>query len=120
MAISGSTAQYTDGQLGMEVAESSQSATGSASQSYAENYQKHFKEKPRSVYGSYAYDSMMLAAAAINTAKSAQPADMISAMQKIAPSFTGLTGTLNLDADNQRQTQPYLKVKALSSAPVTR
>jgi len=120
MAISGSSGQYTDGQLGMEVAEKAQGEASSAGQSYADNYQKQFKEKPRSVYGSYAYDSMMLAAAAINTAKSAAPAAMIAAMQKIAPTFTGLTGTLNLDADNQRQTQPYLKVKALSGSPVNR
>lgn len=119
MAISGSPAQYTDGQLGMEVAGISDKAADGG-QSYTETYQKHYNEKPRSVYGSYAWDSVMLAAAAINQAHSAEPAAMINAMKTVAPGFTGLTGTLNLDADNQRQTQPYLKVKALNGEPVAR
>jgi branched-chain amino acid transport system substrate-binding protein len=117
MAIADSPAQYTNGQIGMEVSGMAQKTEG---QSYTENYQKRFHEKPRSVYGSYAYDSIMLAAAAINKAQSASPEALVAAMKTVAPQFTGLTGTLNLDADNQRQTQPYLKVKALNGEPVAR
>jgi len=120
MAIAGSPAQYTDGQLGMEVAGISDKTGTTGGPSYAGAYQKQFNEKPRSVYGSYAFDSIMLAAAAINKAHSAEPAAMISAMQTVAPGFTGLTGTLNLDKDNQRQTQPYLEVKALNGELVAR
>jgi branched-chain amino acid transport system substrate-binding protein len=120
MAIDGSPAQYTNGQMGMEVAGIDQKAAGSNGVNYATLYQNKFHEKPRSVYGSYAWDSVMLAAAAINKAHSAEPAAMITAMKAVAPGFTGITGKLDLDADNQRQSQPYLKVKASNGVPVPR
>ncbi|APG17693.1 ABC transporter substrate-binding protein [Kosakonia radicincitans] len=120
MAIEGSPAQYTNGQVGMEVAGIDQKAASGNGANYAELYQQKFHERPRSVYGSYAWDSVMLAAAAINKAHSADPAAMIAAMKTVAPGFTGITGTLNLDADNQRQSQPYLKVKAFNGVPVPR
>ncbi len=120
MAISGSDARYTDGQLGMEVAEKPQTGATETTFDYAGAYEKQFHEKPRSVYGSYAYDSIMLAAAAMTKANSAEPAPLIDAMKQVAPTFTGITGTLNLDTDNQRQTQPYLKVKAMDGNPVSR
>ncbi|TKI07896.1 ABC transporter substrate-binding protein [Martelella alba] len=120
MAIDGSPAQYTNGKVGMEVAGIDQQAAVGHDGNYAELYQRKFHEKPRSIYGSYAWDSVMLAAAAIDKAHSAEPAAMITAMNTVAPAFTGITGTLNLDADNQRQTQPYLKVKASNGVPVPR
>lgn len=104
----------------MEVAGIDQKTSGGHGVNYAELYQKKFHEKPRSVYGSYAWDSVMLAAAAIDKAHSADPAAMIAAMKTVAPGFTGITGTLNLDADNQRMSQPYLKVKAFNGVPVPR
>jgi branched-chain amino acid transport system substrate-binding protein len=117
MAIADSPAQYTNGQLGMEVG----GASGNqAAEAYNQQYQAQFKEKPRSVYGSYAYDSIMLAAAAIKQAHSSAPAAMISAMQTVAPGFSGLTGKLDLDSDNQRQSQPYLNVKAQNGELVAR
>ncbi|MEN3752811.1 hypothetical protein ABC733_09235 [Mangrovibacter sp. SLW1] len=54
MAIDGSPAQYTNGQMGMEVAGIDQKAAGSNGENYASLYQNKFHEKPRSVYGSYA------------------------------------------------------------------
>lgn len=120
MAIAGSPAQYTNGQQGMEVAGIDKQIANGHGVNYSSLYQEKFHEKPRSVYGSYAWDSVMLAAAAIDKAHSAEPAAMIAAMKTIAPGFTGITGTLNLDADNQRQTQPYLKVKAYDGVPVPR
>lgn len=120
MAIAGSPAQYTNGQQGMEVAGIDKQIANTNGGNYSSLYQAKFHEKPRSVYGSYAWDSVMLAAAAIDKAHSAEPAAMIAAMKTIAPGFTGITGTLNLDADNQRQTQPYLKVKASEGVPVPR
>lgn len=117
MALADSPAQYTNGQLGMELSGMAQKTAG---QSYNDSYQQQFHEKPRSVYGSYAYDSIMLAAAAIDKAHDASPAALVTAMHSVAPQFTGITGTLNLDADNQRQSQPYLKVKALDGEPVAR
>ncbi|ACS85625.1 MULTISPECIES: ABC transporter substrate-binding protein [Musicola] len=120
MAIAGSPAQYTNGQLGMEVAGIGDRAAVDGDKSYAVTYQQRFNEKPRSVYGSYAFDSVMLAAAAIRQAHSAEPAAMISAMQTVAPGFTGLTGKLDLDTDNQRQSQPYLQVKAADGNLIAR
>ncbi len=120
MAIEGSPPQYTNGQEGMEVAGIDKQITEGNGVNYSSLYQAKFHEKPRSVYGSYAWDSVMLAVAAIDKAHSAEPAAMIAAMKTIAPDFTGITGTLNLDADNQRQTQPYLKVKASEGVPVPR
>lgn len=115
MATADSPAQYTDGQMGMEVA-----SLGDQGQTYVTQYQQQYKESPRSTYGSYAYDGVMLAAKAFNKAGSGEPAALQKAMLEVAPSFSGVTGPLNLDADHQRQTQPYQKVKSSGGKLVSR
>ncbi|WJV54394.1 ABC transporter substrate-binding protein [Pectobacteriaceae bacterium CE70] len=111
MCTANSPAQYTQGKMGMEVA-----GLSDKGQRYTEQYRKRYNENPKSAYGSYAYDSIMLAAAAINKAGSADPAALQTAMLAVAPHFVGVTGPLNLDADHMRQTQPYEKVKSVNGA----
>jgi len=103
------------GQTGMEVA-----GLGDNSGGYVAEYRKKYGEGMKSAYGSYAYDAVKLAAAAINQAGSADPAAVLAAMKKVAPGFTGVTGALDLDSDRQRQKQPYEKVKSLNGAIVAR
>jgi branched-chain amino acid transport system substrate-binding protein len=115
MCTSDSPAQYTQGQMGMEVA-----GLGEQGQTYEDQYRNKYSQVPRSAYGSYAYDGVMLAAAAMNKAGSAEPAALQQAMLAVAPSYSGVTGPLNLDADHLRQTQPYQKVKASNGTLVSR
>ncbi|MFM2486147.1 ABC transporter substrate-binding protein [Celerinatantimonas yamalensis] len=106
MCTAKSPATYTQGQMGLEVA-----SLGVQGKHYVTDYRQRYHQAPLSAYGSYAYDSIMLAAKAIDTAKSTAPADIQKAMLKVAPHFSGVTGPLNLDADHLRQSQPYRKVK---------
>ncbi|MFE8149243.1 ABC transporter substrate-binding protein [Brenneria goodwinii] len=111
MCTANTPAQYIEGRMGMEVA-----GTGDEGQGYIDMFHKRYGADPQSAYSSYAYDSITLAAAAINKAGSAEPAALQTAMQSVAPHFDGVTGPLNLDADNLRQTQPYKKVKVVNGA----
>lgn len=115
MSTADSPAQFVKGQTGMEVAGLSEKDGG-----YAAEYRKKYGEGMKSAYGSYAYDAVKLAAAAIKQAGSAEPAAILAAMQHVAPSFIGATGALDLDSDRQRQKQPYEKVKSLNGAIVAR
>ncbi len=115
MSTADSPAQFVQGQTGMEVA-----GLGDKSDGYVAEYRKKYGEGMKSAYGSYAYDAVKLAAAAINQAGNADPAAVLAAMKRVAPGFTGVTGTLDLDSDRQRQKQPYEKVKSLNGAIVAR
>ncbi|OSM96296.1 MULTISPECIES: ABC transporter substrate-binding protein [Lonsdalea] len=109
MSTANTPAEYIEGRVGMEVA-----GTGDRGQGYIDRFKQRYGTAPQSAYSSYAYDSITLAAAAINKAGNADPAALQAAMQSIAPHFDGVTGPLNLGADNQRQTQPYMKVKVVN------
>ncbi|MBD1552677.1 ABC transporter substrate-binding protein [Pseudomonas typographi] len=105
MCTADTPAQIANGQIGMEVA-----SLGSAGQAFAAEYQKRYGFAMKSSYSSYAYDGVMLAAAAIAQAKSADPAKVIAALDQLGASFAGATGKLALDADRQRTEQPYDKL----------
>ncbi|KAA8998485.1 ABC transporter substrate-binding protein [Affinibrenneria salicis] len=115
MTTANTSAQYIEGKMGMEVA-----STGDEGKGFIEQFHQRYGADPQSAYSSYAYDSVTLAAAAINKAGSTDPAALQAAMQSVAPHFDGVTGPLNLDAENQRQTQPYKKVKVVNGAQVLR
>ena len=106
MSTGGAPAQYTQGQIGMEV-----ESLGAKGKNYVAQYQAEFKQKPQSAYSSYAYDSVMLAAKAITTAGKETPDAIQAALLKVAPNYVGITGPFNLDADHLRTTQPYRTVK---------
>jgi branched-chain amino acid transport system substrate-binding protein len=106
MSTGDSPQEYSNGQIGMEV-----QSIGEDGQHYVTAYQEAYNKAPQSAYGSFAYDATILAAKAIETAKSADAASIQKAMLEIAPSYVGITGKLNLDSDHMRQTQPYKRVK---------
>lgn len=109
MSTGGAPAQYTQGQIGMEV-----ESLGEQGKHYVSEYQAAYQQKPQSAYGSYAYDSIMLAAKAIKTAGKDTPEAIQAAMLNVAPNYVGITGPFNLDADHLRTTQPYRTVKVVN------
>jgi branched-chain amino acid transport system substrate-binding protein len=106
MCTSDTAPQIAQGQIGLEVA-----MGGKNAMSYADAYQAKYKEAPRSAFGSYAYDALMLSAAAINGAHSADPSKIRPALDVVGKSYAGVTGTIAFDSDGQRVAQPYEKVK---------
>ncbi|WP_321866163.1 ABC transporter substrate-binding protein [Paraburkholderia tropica] len=105
MCTSDTPPQIAQGQIGLEVG-----ALGGTAKAYADAYQSAYKEAPRSAFGGYAYDATMLAAAAINSAHSADPAKIRTAMAAIGKGYDGVTGDIAFDGDGQRAVQPYEKV----------
>ena len=98
--------QIANGQLGMEV-----SAVGPSGKPYQDAYMKKYNEKFKSAYNGYAYDGVMLAAAAINKAGSTDPAKVRAAIAEVGKKFEGVTGEIAFDADRQRAVQPYLRTR---------
>jgi branched-chain amino acid transport system substrate-binding protein len=105
MCTSDTPAQAARGQQGLEV-----SSVGQGGKFYEDAYRQKYKEGPKSSFGSYAYDGVMVAVAAINKAGSADPAKIRAAMRQIG-TYQGATGSISFDAAGQRQAQPYDKVK---------
>ncbi|CAD6550295.1 Leucine-, isoleucine-, valine-, threonine-, and alanine-binding protein [Paraburkholderia hiiakae] len=105
MCTSDTTPQAAQGQEGLEVA-----SIGDGGKSYEQAYRAKYKEAPKSSFGSYAYDGVMVAVAAINKAGSADPAKIRTAMKALGP-YNGATGTIAFDDAGQRKDQPYDKVK---------
>ncbi|SAL51621.1 ABC transporter substrate-binding protein [Caballeronia concitans] len=105
MCTSDTVAQAAHGQEGLEVA-----SIGDAGKSYQQAYQQKYKEAPKSAFGAYVYDGVMVAASAINKAGAADPAKIRAALHQMG-TYQGATGTIAFDADGQRKEQPYDKVK---------
>ncbi|WP_175783152.1 ABC transporter substrate-binding protein [Burkholderia anthina] len=105
MCTSDTVPQAAQGQEGLEVA-----SIGQGGKSYEDAYRRKYKEAPKSSFGSYAYDGVMVSVAAINKAGSTDPAKIRAAMHALG-SYSGATGTISFDAGGQRQDQPYDKVK---------
>lgn len=115
MCTTDTPAQIANGQIGMEVA-----SVGPGGQWYVDTYTRKHNEKPKSAYGSYAHDGVMLAAAAIQRAGSADPARVRQALLDVGRSFEGVTGAIAFDGDRQRSVQPYLRMKYSNGAVVPR
>jgi len=107
MCLSDTPAEIANGQLGMEVG----SVDGAAGMTYAEAFRTRYKEGMKTSYSGYAYDAVMLTAAAINRAKSTKPADIQAALKEIGKNYPGVTGAITFDNDRQRQNPPYAKLK---------
>lgn len=105
MCTSDTVPQAAQGQEGLEVA-----SIGEGGKAYEQAYRAKYKEAPKSSFGSYAFDGVMVAAAAINKAGSADPAKIRAAMKAVVP-YNGATGTIAFDDAGQRKEQPYDKVK---------
>ncbi|MET4575457.1 ABC transporter substrate-binding protein [Ottowia thiooxydans] len=106
MCTTDTPAQIANGQIGMEV-----SSIGPNGRSYEEAYTKKYNEKLKSAYGSYAYDGVMLAAAAIKQAGSTDNAKVRTALAEVGRKFEGVTGEISFDQDRQRSVQPYLRTR---------
>lgn len=108
MSLSDTPADIAKGQLGMEVG----SVYGDAGKAYAEAFAAKYKEPMKTSYTGYAYDAVMLTAAAMNKAKSTDTAAVQSALKELGKGgYVGVTGPIVLDADRQRVDPPYAKLK---------
>ena len=106
MCTTDTPAQIANGQIGMEV-----SSVGPNGKAYQDAYMKKYNEKFKSAYNGYAYDGVMLAAAAINRAGSTDLAKVRAAIAEVGKKFDGVTGDIAFDAEGQRSIQPYLRTR---------
>lgn len=106
MCTTDTPAQIANGQLGMEV-----SSVGPKGRSYEEAYTRKYNEKFKSAYGGYAYDGVLLAAAAIAQAGSTDAAKVRTALAAVGRKFDGVTGEIAFDQERQRTVQPYLRTR---------
>ncbi|MFT3721164.1 ABC transporter substrate-binding protein [Pseudorhodoferax sp.] len=108
MSLSDTPADIAKGQLGMEVG----NVYGDAGKAYAEAFAAKYKEGMKTSYTGYAYDAVMLTAAAMNKAKSTDAAAVQAALKEIGKGgYVGVTGPIVFDADRQRVDPPYAKLK---------
>lgn len=108
MSLSDTPADIAKGQLGMEVG----SVYGDAGKAYADAFAAKYKEGMKTSYTGYAYDAVMMTAAAMNKAKATDTAAVQAALKQIGKGgYVGVTGQIALDADRQRIDPPYAKLK---------
>lgn len=108
MSLSDTPADIAKGQLGMEVG----NVYGEAGKAYQAAFTAKYKEGTKTSYTGYAYDAVLLAAAAINKAKSTEPAAIQAALKELGKGgYVGVTGPIAFDADRQRIDPPYAKLK---------
>lgn len=116
MCLSDTPAQIAAGQLGMEVG----SVDGAAGKAYAEAFNARYKEGMKTSYTGYAYDAVLMTAAAINKARSTEPAKVAAALKEIGNNYAGVTGAISFDADRQRLNPPYARLKSEGGKVVPR
>lgn len=107
MSLSDTPAQIAKGQLGMEVG----SVQGTAGKAYTDAFAAKYKEGPKTSYTGYAYDAVLLTAAAIEKAKSTDPAAVQAALKAVGKNYQGVTGPITFDENRQRIDPPYAKLK---------
>lgn len=95
-----------EGQLGMDV-----NYIGPDGQSYEDAYKAKYNQPFATTFSGYAYDAVMMAAAAIEKAQSTEPQEIAAALKEIGKRYPGVTGQIEFDADNQRADQPYAVLK---------
>jgi branched-chain amino acid transport system substrate-binding protein len=107
MSLSDTAANIAEGQLGMEVG----SFVGANGKAYADAFAAKYKEGMKTSYTGYAYDAVLMAAAAIDKAGSTEPAAVQAALKEVGQGYDGVTGKIVFDADRQRLDPPYAKLK---------
>lgn len=75
---------------------------------YAEPYKKMFGTAPMTAFGSFAYDSAMLAALAVQKAGTTDPDAVAKALQKVADNYLGVTGDKSFDEDGMQKDAIYV------------
>ncbi|MFT4266052.1 MAG: ABC transporter substrate-binding protein [Xenophilus sp.] len=108
MSLSDTPPEIAKGQIGMEVG----NVSGEAGKAYAEAFAAKYKEGMKTSYTGYAYDAVMMTAAAMNKAKSTEAAAVQAALKELGQGgYVGVTGPIVFDADRQRVDPPYAKLK---------
>lgn len=108
MSLSDTPPDIAKGQLGMEVG----NVYGDAGKAYQAAFNAKYKEGTKTSYTGYAYDAVLMTAAAINKAKSTDAAAIQAALKEIGKGgYVGVTGPIAFDADRQRIDPPYAKLK---------
>jgi branched-chain amino acid transport system substrate-binding protein len=102
MCAGDSDKRAVEGQQGMDV-----NYIGPDGKAYQAAYKAKYGEDFKSAFSGYVYDGVMLAAQAINAAKSTDPAKIKDAMAAIK-TFKGATGDIGFDQNGQRIAQPYM------------
>jgi branched-chain amino acid transport system substrate-binding protein len=111
MCVSDSPKETIEGQLGSEF-----NFIGPDGAWYKEAYTKKYGEGFRSAFSGYLYDGVAMAAAAIKKANSTEPDAVLAAAKTL--DFDGATGRINLDSDNERAAQEFLRVMVKEGAVV--
>jgi len=109
MCTADSDPKYIEGQIGMDL-----NYVGPSGADYQAAYKKQYNGDFLSTFNGFAYDAVMMAAAAINKAQSDDPAAIAAALAEIGKKYDGVTGEIAFDDEHQRVTQPYLKLKIAS------
>lgn len=108
MSLSDTPAEIAKGQLGMEVG----NVQGEAGRAYQAAFTAKYKEGTKTSYTGYAYDAVLLTAAAMNKAKSTDAAAVQAALKELGKGgYVGVTGPIVLDENRQRIDPPYAKLK---------
>jgi branched-chain amino acid transport system substrate-binding protein len=108
MSLSDTPAAVAQGQLGMEVG----NVYGDAGRAYQAAFTAKYKEGTKTSYTGYAYDAVLMTAAAMNKAKSAETGAVQAALKELGKGgYVGVTGPIAFDADRQRIDPPYAKLK---------
>lgn len=102
ICVEGVEPQAIAGQQGQDLA-----YIGPQGEGYEKEYEAAFGSKPKTPYSGYAYDAVMMAAAAIDKAKSEQPEAIRNALKEVGKAYEGATGTITFDSHNQREEAPY-------------
>lgn len=116
MSLSDTPANIAEGQLGMEVG----SVYGEQGQAYAKAFADRHKEGMKTSYTGYAYDAVMMSAAAIEKAGSTDISAVTAALNEIGKGWEGVTGKIVLDQDRQRLDPPYAMLKSENGKIVER
>lgn len=116
MCLSDTPANIAEGQMGMEVG----SVEGPEGDAYAKAFEERYKEGMKTSYTGYAYDAVMMTAAAIEKAGSTDVAAVTQALKDIGSGYDGVTGKIVFDEDLQRLDPPYAKLKSEAGKIVQR
>nr|MBP7354222.1 ABC transporter substrate-binding protein [Comamonas sp.] len=108
MSLSDTPANIANGQLGMEVG----NVYGDAGKAYQAAFNAKYKEGTKTSYTGYAYDAVLMTAAAMNKAKSTDTVKVQAALKDLGKGgYVGVTGPIVFDAERQRIDPPYAKLK---------
>lgn len=103
ICVQGSPAQTIAGFDGLDLA-----YAGPKGKAYRTAYKKAYHKQPTTPYASYAFDAVMVAAKAMQIAKTTTTTAAIrAAMFKAGKHYQGVTGTITFDAHGQRQSALY-------------